>query len=165
MNQKKCDLCIIVPVKNEARTIDHFLQQTSTHCSELGVLYEIVFVNDGSTDVTLETLLHAQRSYPHISIINLSRSFGKEIALTAGLDYANAAAAIPMDVDLQDPPHLIKSLYKKFLEGYDIVVAVRRDRGGDGKSKALFAKAFHWLFGKISDTPISKRCWRLSFIK
>lgn len=154
---EKFDLSIVVPVMNEQDTVPLFVEKVSQICLELKVSYEIIFVNDGSTDLTLNTLLDAQARYPSITVVNLSRNFGKEIALTAGLDHVNAQAVIPMDVDLQDPPHVIPDLYNKFIEGFDVVIAVRSKRDGDSRSKKIFARAFYWLFEKISDTPIIKQ--------
>jgi glycosyltransferase involved in cell wall biosynthesis len=152
----KLDLSILVPVMNEEDSVLPFLSEVTEHCEDLGVAYEILFINDGSTDATLAILCDAQTNYPMVKIINLSRNFGKEVALSAGLDYANAKAVIPMDVDLQDPPFVVKALYEKYLEGFDIVVAIRQRREGDSADKVIFARLFYWFFQKISDTPIQK---------
>jgi len=154
---KKYDLSIVVPVMNEQRAVPVFVDQVSKVCDELTISYEIVFVNDGSTDTTLAALKKAQIMYPSITVVNLSRNFGKEVSLTAGLDHANGAAIMPMDVDLQDPPYLIKELYEKFITGFDVVIAVRSKRNGDSRNKVVSARAFYWLFEKISETPILKQ--------
>ncbi|MFT5573636.1 MAG: glycosyltransferase involved in cell wall biosynthesis [Cryomorphaceae bacterium] len=154
--RKKFDLSVVVPVMNEENNIFPFLEEVSKHCLELNISYEILFINDGSTDSTLETLRLSQITYPLVKILNLSRNFGKEIALSAGLDHSNARTVIPMDVDLQDPPSIIIKLYERHLQGFDVVVAIRKKRDGDSINKIFFARAFHWFFEKISDTPISK---------
>lgn len=152
----KFDLSILVPVMNEEENIVPFINEVSECVSKLSVSYEILFINDGSTDATLAVLCDAQRHYSEVKIVNLSRNFGKEVALSAGLDHSNGRAVIPMDVDLQDPPAVIKELYEKYLEGFDIVVAIRRKREGDSKDKIMFARLFYWFFEKITDTPILK---------
>ena len=116
--------------------------------------YEIVFINDGSKDNTLNILLNAKQNFKNIRIINFSRNFGKEAALTAGLDKARGEAAIPIDVDLQDPPELIKELVAKWREGYDVVLAKRADRTSDSFSKRVSADLFYKLNGKISNVDI-----------
>ena len=116
--------------------------------------YEIVFINDGSKDNTLNVLLNAKQNFKNIRIINFSRNFGKEAALTAGLDKARGDAAIPIDVDLQDPPELIKELVTKWREGYDVVLAKRADRTSDSFAKRVSADLFYKLNGKISNVDI-----------
>ena len=116
--------------------------------------YEIVFINDGSKDNTLNVLLNAKQNFKNIRIINFSRNFGKEAALTAGLDKARGEAAIPIDVDLQDPPELIKELVARWREGYDVVLAKRADRTSDSFAKRVSADLFYKLNGKISNVDI-----------
>ena len=116
--------------------------------------YEIVFINDGSKDNTLNVLLNAKQNFKNIRIINFSRNFGKEAALTAGLDKARGEAAIPIDVDLQDPPELIKDLVARWREGYDVVLAKRADRTSDSFAKRVSADLFYKLNGKISNVDI-----------
>ncbi len=116
--------------------------------------YEIVFINDGSKDNTLNVLLNAKRNFKNIRIINFSRNFGKEAALTVGLDKARGEATIPIDVDLQDPPELIKDLVAKWREGYDVVLAKRADRTSDSFAKRVSADLFYKLNGKISNVDI-----------
>lgn len=116
--------------------------------------YEIVFINDGSRDNTLNVLLNAKQNFKNIRIINFSRNFGKEAALTAGLDKARGEAAIPIDVDLQDPPELIKELVARWREGYDVVLAKRVDRTSDSFAKRVSADLFYKLNGKISNVDI-----------
>src|SRR4029077_10790814 len=108
--------------------------------------YELVFVNDGSRDASLEALRSAKARNPSIAILSLSRNFGKEAALTAGLDYAKGDAVIPMDVDLQDPPELIASFIERWRAGADIVYAVRSSRQSDGPVKRVSAGWFYSLF-------------------
>jgi len=153
-------LSIIVPLYNESSSIDLFLNRTEhvLHdlLSSLGGSYEIIFINDGSTDDTVDKLLQHRDRNPWIKIINLSRNFGKESALCAGLHYSNGAAVVPMDVDLQDPPELLPDLFKKWLEGYDVVYATRRDRHADSWIKRFTAFGFFRLFNRLAETKIPK---------
>jgi glycosyltransferase involved in cell wall biosynthesis len=121
---------------------------------QLNTSYEIICINDGSLDDTFEELVEFNRQVPAIKIVNLSRNFGKEIALTAGIDYASGAAVIPLDADLQDPPELIAQLIAKWREGYDVVYATRRSRQGETWLKKISAKAFYRTIGKMSQVPI-----------
>ena len=123
---------VLVPAHNEERTTVSSIRSLL----RLGYPnFEIVVVNDGSTDATLDCLLMAQKDDPRIRVIDLSRNFGKEAAMTAGLDLCDADAAIPIDVDLQDPPHVIPQLLGKWREGYEVVLAKRADRSSDGFMK------------------------------
>jgi glycosyltransferase involved in cell wall biosynthesis len=119
----------------------------------LDTSYEIVCVNDGSKDNTLKCLIEHHHRNPVIKVVNLSRNFGKEVALSAGLDYATGAAVVPIDADLQDPPELIKELVEKWREGYDVVYATRRSRGEESWLKQTTANAFYKIIGKMSRVP------------
>lgn len=145
------DLSIVVPVLNEQTNIVSFLEQTVPQCEALQLVYELVFINDGSTDQTQVVLIDQISRVPQIKVVNLSRNFGKEVALTAGLDHASGQAVIPMDVDLQDPPELIGELYDKYQQGFDVVIAMRDCRDTDSFTKRFFAKLFHKLFNRMSD--------------
>ena len=122
--------------------------------ADLGRGYEIVCVNDGSTDETFARLLWHRRKNPSIKILDLSRNFGKDIALTAGLDYASGAAVIPIDADLQDPPEVIPKLFAKWLEGFDVVYASRETRSGDGPVKRLTAGWFYRCYNRLAEVAI-----------
>ena len=147
-------ISIIAPCYNEEETIEPFLRRIEEILTQINEPYEIVFINDGSRDNTLNVLLNAKQNFKNIRIINFSRNFGKEAALTAGLDKARGEAAIPIDVDLQDPPELIKELVAKWREGYDVVLAKRADRTSDSFSKRVSADLFYKLNGKISNVDI-----------
>jgi len=116
--------------------------------------YELIFVNDGSQDNTLETLLTFQKSHPSTIIINLSRNFGKEAALTAGLENAKGDIIIPIDIDLQDPPELIPVLIEEWKKGYEQVIAIRSNRAFDSLAKRITSKLFYKAFNRISDRKI-----------
>lgn len=158
------ELSIVVCVLNEEESIDLFLDAVTPFIEASVNSYEIVFVNDGSTDRTLE-IIQQRVADPtrHIKLVNLSRNFGKDTALTAGLDYAKGQAVIPMDVDLQDPPDLIPEMVKKWREGADSVIAVRKDRSDDGLVKRKTATAFYKIIGRMSkvDMPQNAGDYRL----
>jgi len=147
-------ISIVCPCYNEEEVIEIFLEHVEPILKKVNKSYEIIFINDGSTDKTLEVLLNAKNKHENIRIINLSRNFGKEAALSAGLDHVNGELAIPIDVDLQDPPELIISFIQKWEEGYDVVLAKRIDRSTDSISKKLSAKYFYKIHNKISDISI-----------
>lgn len=113
--------------------------------------YEIIAVNDGSTDNTLSCLRELQKTIPHLRIVDLSRNFGKEAALTAGIAAARGDAAIPVDADLQDPTNLIPKLIAKWEEGYEMVIAVRDDRSLDSFPKRVFSNCFYRIFNFFSE--------------
>ena len=147
-------ISIIAPCYNEEDTIEPFLRRIEEILTQINEPYEIVFIHDGSKDNTLNVLLNAKQNFKNIRIINFSRNFGKEAALTAGLDKARGEAAIPIDVDLQDPPELIKELVARWREGYDVVLAKRADRTSDSFAKRVSADLFYKLNGKISNVDI-----------
>ncbi len=152
------DVCVatvalIVPVHNEEAAIAPFLEavyRNTEVLTEQGLAFDLIFVNDGSTDATLDCLLLAQKADPRIRIVDLSRNFGKEAAMTAGLDLCDADAAIPIDVDLQDPPHVIPQLIEKWREGYEVVLARRADRSSDGFMKHRSASLFYRVHNMIA---------------
>jgi glycosyltransferase involved in cell wall biosynthesis len=116
--------------------------------------FELVFVNDGSGDGTLAALIGFASARDDVRVINLSRNFGKEAALSAAIDYARGDAVIPIDADLQDPPELIPEMIAKWRDGYDVVLARRVDRKNDGFFKRLTAKYFYRIHNRISSPPL-----------
>src|ERR1700754_93204 len=150
-------IAIVVPVHNEEASIAPFLDAVRRNTDPLfddGVAFEFIFVNDGSGDTTLDRLIEAQHQDPRIRIIDLSRNFGKEAAMTAGLDACDADAAIPIDVDLQDPPHVIPQLIAKWREGFEVVLAKRADRSSDGFMKHRSASMFYRVHNLIAAQSI-----------
>lgn len=140
---------------NEARAIDDFVRAVRITLDPLPDLdYEFVFVDDGSTDDTLGVLLAADAGRGCIRVVELTRNFGKEAALTAGLDAARGDAVIPIDVDLQDPPELIPRMLELWREGYEVVLARRADRSSDRTLKRLSAHAFYRTHNAVSVPPI-----------
>jgi glycosyltransferase involved in cell wall biosynthesis len=116
--------------------------------------YEIICVNDGSRDGTWDALVAMAHADPRIKLVNLSRNFGKEIALSAGLDHAHGAAVIPIDADLQDPPELIPTLVEEWKKGYKVVLATRKSRGSDSWFKRKSAEWFYAAMNSVSTVPL-----------
>ena len=154
VNLSAVNLSIVVPVKDEQESISAFINTVDPVCRSLQLEHEIIFINDGSTDQTQAVLLDELSKNSHIKVVELSRNFGKELALTAGLQHASGDAIIPMDVDLQDPPELIAEMYREFEKGFDTVIAVRRKREHDSFSKRFFSTNFYRLFQRLSDIEI-----------
>jgi glycosyltransferase involved in cell wall biosynthesis len=148
------EVSIIVPIHNEAASIDAFFAQLLPVLERLGTTWEIICINDGSTDATLDSLIEFHRRTPAIKVISLSRNFGKDVALSAGFDFAIGAAVIPIDADLQDPPELIVPMVAKWREGFDIVFATRKRREGDSWLKRTTARYFYEIFDRITDVPV-----------
>ena len=147
-------LSIVCPVYNESTVIKLFLETLIPVLQKSGETYEVIFINDGSSDDTLHVLQTAKTQYPTMRIINFSRNFGKEAALTAGLDVSRGDAVIPIDVDLQHPPELILEFLDKWREGYDVVAGKRLSRTGEHPLKKLSARLFYDIHNKISDIEI-----------
>lgn len=150
------EISIIVPFFNEEAGIDFFFQHVLEILEQINVSYEIICINDGSRDNTLAKLIAYQHQNSAIKVVDLSRNFGKEIAVSAGLDYAQGQAVIPIDADLQDPPELIKALLDKWREGYDVVFATRRIREGETWLKRITATIFYRVIDSLSEVPIPK---------
>ncbi len=147
-------ISIVVPLYNEEDVVDSFLDIMTQTLSDTNETYEIVMVNDGSSDNTLPHLLDIKSKYSEVRVINFSRNFGKEAALTAGLDHALGDVVIPIDCDLQDPPELIHEMLSEWRKGYDVVIARRANRDTDSYLKRLTAQVFYKIHNKISDTEM-----------
>jgi glycosyltransferase involved in cell wall biosynthesis len=148
-------LSLVVPVYNEEETVALFVDRVSqVFGSDPAIKLELVFVNDGSSDATLECLLTLQQENPSIRIVDLSRNFGKEAALSAGLKAATGQVVVPIDVDLQDPPELILDMIDKWRQGYDVVLGRRVNRDSDSWAKRVTATWFYRIHNKISDPQI-----------
>ena len=148
------DISLIVPVFNEEGSIAAFLQRTTPVLDNIGLAWEILFVNDGSSDGTLDLIHAAHARDARVRAIDFSRNFGKEIALCAGLDHALGRAVVPIDVDLQDPPELITEMVARWRQGFDVVLAQRTDRSSDAWTKRMTAAIFYKILGRLSDVPI-----------
>jgi glycosyltransferase involved in cell wall biosynthesis len=147
-------LSIVFPCHNEAENLDVLFARITAVTEKLAVPFEIIAVDDGSTDNTYEALRAHHTRNPNIKVIRLARNFGKENASTCGLEHAAGQAVVLMDSDLQHPPEVIPELFAKWKEGAQMVYAIRRNRDTDGPVRRWFSKSYYWLFGKISDIAL-----------
>lgn len=147
---------IVTPFYNEAGVVAIYFARLGEVLREWSarIDFEFVCVNDGSRDGTLAELQAARPPFGRIVVVDLSRNFGKEAALSAGLDHATGDAVIPMDADLQDPPELVPQMIERWLAGAPVVLAVREDRRSDGWVKRSTSAAFYALHNHLADTPI-----------
>ena len=154
MDSSNIWISVIVPVYNEQENLDYLFQRLLGVLAGLNLTYEVICINDGSKDDTLKNLLDYHHQHPEIKVVNLSRNFGKEIALSAGLDYTQGEVVVIIDADLQDPPELIGELLVKWREGYDVVYATRRSRAGETWLKRFTAFGFYRVLNLISEVAI-----------
>lgn len=146
---------LVIPMYNEGDAIDVLFARLDAVLPTLEQYdFEIVCVNDGSTDQTLALLTDASTSRKNLVVVDLSRNFGKEAALSAGLFVATGDAVIPMDADLQDPPEAIKDLLAKWEEGFEVVLARRSDRSSDSVAKRFTARSFYRIHNAVADVEI-----------
>jgi glycosyltransferase involved in cell wall biosynthesis len=143
-------LSVVVPAYNEAPVLQAFQRRLSAVLQRLGMPWEVVYVDDGSSDGTLDLLLALKAARPEVAVVALSRNFGKEAALTAGLDHARGTdAIIVIDADLQDPPEVIPDLVAAWREGVDVAYAQRRSRAGETWLKRTTASAFYRVMQRL----------------
>jgi glycosyltransferase involved in cell wall biosynthesis len=149
-------LSVIAPVKNEEDAVAPFVERVSAVLDKVTDRgqWEILFVDDGSTDETIAAIAAAHFREPRVRAISLSRNFGKEAAITAGLDHACGDAVVPMDVDMQDPPEVLVEMVAKWREGYEMVFGVRRNRASDSLPKRLTADLYYRAHNRISKDKI-----------
>ncbi len=147
-------LSIVIAAYNEEDVLDIFFARLEGVLASIGESYEIICVNDGSRDRTAAILAAHHARDRRIRIINLARNFGKELALTAGLDATHGRAVVPLDADLQDPPELIADFLRLWREGYDVVYAVRNARATDSWMKRTTAAAFYAMLRRVSNVDI-----------
>lgn len=152
-------LSIVVPCYNESASVNALFERLERvldglRAADPALSYEIVCVNDGSRDDTLPRLIGHHARNPAIKVVSFARNFGKEVALTAGIDHARGDAVIPIDADLQDPPELIGELLAQWRAGYDVVFATRRTRAGESWLKKATAHAFYRVIDRMSEVPI-----------
>ncbi|MDR6929402.1 glycosyltransferase family 2 protein [Pseudomonas sp. BE134] len=147
-------ISLVIPFYNEEANIEATLAEITRHIDTQHYRWEIVAINDGSSDSTLEKLNFSASKSFELVIVDLSRNFGKEAALSAGIEQARGDAIIPLDADLQDPPQVIGQLLEKWEEGYDVVLARRVDRSSDSLMKRTTAGAFYSVINRFSDVEI-----------
>ena len=153
-NQIPVRISVVAPLYNEQENIDALFRRLLAVLEALNTSYEVICVNDGSRDNTLKNLVEYHQRYPQIKVVNLSRNFGKDIAMSAGIDYSQGMAVIPIDADLQDPPELIAEMIEKWQQGYDVVYASRRVRIGESWFKRFSAEGFYQVINKLSRVSI-----------
>jgi glycosyltransferase involved in cell wall biosynthesis len=147
-------LTILVPMYNEEASADQFFDALLPELDACGAEAEVLCIDDGSSDATVERVLARQQRDPRIRLISFTRNFGKEAALSAGIDHCDGDAVIAIDADLQHPPALIGPMIERWRDGYDIVAAVRRDRDRDGILRGLVSKSFYRTFNRIAEREI-----------
>lgn len=148
------ELSVVVPFFNEAANVEPFFRRLEPVMDGMGVTWEAICVNDGSADDTFARLAAQHQRRPAIKVIDFSRNFGKEAALSAGLRAARGQAVIPIDGDLQHPPELIPVLVAKWREGFEMVYAARRTRDDQDWLSRRLSRGFYWLFDKLTDTKL-----------
>jgi dolichol-phosphate mannosyltransferase len=148
------DLTIIVPCYNEAEIVERFCAELVSVLERLDMTWRVCFIDDGSTDSTLERLNHLAKADHRIRVYSLSRNFGHQVALSAGLDVTAGSPVVMMDADLQHPPALIPQMIALWRKGYDVVSAVREETEDATWFKAATANAFYRLINRFGETPI-----------
>lgn len=156
MNEKKSDtISIVVPCFNEGASIPAFYNELTRVFGEMDAVYELIFIDDGSSDDTLFVVKSLAKRDENVKFISFSRNFGKEAAMLAGLEASTGDYAAVMDADLQDPPALLKQMYAELKKGaYDCIATRRATREGEPKIRSFFARLFYKIINKISSTEI-----------
>lgn len=157
-------ISVVFSFRNEEENLPVLIKRTQETIEKTGYEYEIIFVNDASTDRSLEILKKYAEKDTRIKVINLSRRFGYNQGLIAGLNYANGDAVITLDADLQDPPELIPELIKKWEEGADIVHTIRTKRKGESKIKVILTKIAYKIISFISEVKLSQEAGNFKLI-
>src|SRR6478609_8276903 len=154
---------LVLPIYNEEPVIHELSKRLAVLVEQLTVAVEVIFVNDGSKDRSFEMLNELAKTTPYYRVLSLSRNFGHQAAITAGVDYASGEAVVVMDADLQDPPEVVLAMVARWKEGYDVVYARRRSREGESWFKLLTAKWFYRLFAAMVpiDVPLYTGDFRL----
>jgi polyisoprenyl-phosphate glycosyltransferase len=145
---------LVLPIYNEEETIPELVRRLGELMDQLDGDAEAILVDDGSSDSSYEAMVAAREADPRFKLLRLSRNFGHQIAVTAGLDAASGDAVIVMDADLQDPPEVALDLAARWREGYDVVYAVREERHGESRFKRATATGFYRLFKRMSDVDV-----------
>ena len=147
-------LSVIVPCFNEEAVIAHTHERLSNALRAITPFFEIIYVDDGSRDRTAELLHDIQKAHGEVRVLRLSRNFGHQIAVSAGLDYASGDAVVLIDADLQDPPEFIARMVEKWRGGYHVVYGQRTERSGETRFKLWTARTFYRLINRLSEVPI-----------
>ncbi|KIM18925.1 glycosyltransferase [Apilactobacillus kunkeei] len=163
MPNKTNNISIVLPVYNEEDGIKNTIEVLENFVECQIETYEIIFVDDGSVDSSVDIIRHAQSQYENIRLVEFSRNFGHQLAITAGIRYAKGDAVVVMDADLQDPPSVIPNMIEKWQEGFDVVYGKRLIREGESFFKRFSAKAFYRVMRKVAnvDIPLDTGDFRL----
>lgn len=163
MPNKTNKISIVLPVYNEEAGIKNTIEVLENFVECQIETYEIIFVDDGSVDSSVDIIRHAQSQYENIRLVEFSRNFGHQLAITAGIRYAKGDAVVVMDADLQDPPSVIPNMIEKWQEGFDVVYGKRLIREGESFFKRFSAKAFYRVMHKVAnvDIPLDTGDFRL----
>lgn len=153
---KRVDISIVSPCYNEAEGLPQFVRRTSAVMAQTGLSYQIILVDDGSRDRTYDTALALAAQVSCLTVISLSRNFGHQAAVTAGLDHAPDGAVVLIDSDLQDPPEVITEMIAKWHQGYDVVYGQRRSRAGESWFKLWTAKVFYRLMSRLTGRDLPR---------
>ncbi len=145
---------IVAPVYNEVKVLPEFYERVRKVMQDTHAEWELIMVNDGSRDGSLDAMLSLAAQDSHVKVINFARNFGHQVAVTAGIDYATGDAVILIDTDLQDPPEVIADLIAKWKESYEVVYAIRTKREGETPFKLFTAKVFYRFIYRITDVDI-----------
>jgi glycosyltransferase involved in cell wall biosynthesis len=148
-------LSVVVPCANEEEVLSETHRRLTSALAEIGLEFEILYVDDGSTDATMEQLRKIGRADPRARVLSLSRNFGHQVAITAGIEHAAGDAIVVIDADLQDPPEVIGEFVERWKAGHDVVYGVRTERAGETTFKLWTARLFYRLMGQFSDTRIA----------
>jgi glycosyltransferase involved in cell wall biosynthesis len=153
-SEARIALSVVVPCKDEEEVLQATHIRLVSVLEKLRISFELIYIDDGSTDSTAEILRDFHARDPRIRMVQFSRNFGHQLAITAGLEHASGDAVVIIDADLQDPPEVIAQFYQKWLDGYDVVYGVRTDREGETAFKLWTAKIFYRCISRLSDTEI-----------
>jgi len=149
-------LTVVVPAYNESEGLRDFHARLAAVFDGMDLVCEVLYVDDGSRDDTYAIMCALREADARVSTLKLSRNFGKELALTAGLDHADADAVVVIDADLQDPPELIPTFVQHWREGYDVIYGTRASRAGETGFKKLTAAGFYRVMSRLSATPVPR---------
>ncbi len=149
-------LTVVVPAYNESEGLRAFHERLGAVFEQLDLACSVMYVDDGSRDDTYAIMCALRDADPRVSTLRLSRNFGKELALTAGLDHADADAVVVIDADLQDPPELIPAFIEQWRAGFDVVYGTRASRAGETRFKKFTASIFYRVMGRLSQTPLPR---------
>jgi glycosyltransferase involved in cell wall biosynthesis len=152
--ERRGSLSVVVPVYNEREVLPELHRRLAAVLDALGRDTEVIYVNDGSTDDSLAVLAALHDADPRVAVVDLSRNFGKEIAMSAGLDHAGGDAVVVIDADLQDPPEHIPDMVREWEAGYDVVLMRRRSRAQESWLKKATARGFYRAIGKLGTIEI-----------